>query len=48
MLDNNLGHGFQLVLNLLNQKSLPVVKDAGEKGYGIHCPHAFTVWTFNR
>lgn len=35
MLDNNLGHGFQLVLNLLNQKSLPVVKDAGEKGYGI-------------
>lgn len=35
MLQNNMGSGFQLVLNLLNQKALPVLKVAGEKGYGI-------------
>ena len=35
MLQNNMGSGFQLVLNLLNQKALPVLKAAGEKGYGI-------------
>ncbi|HWC52826.1 MAG TPA: aldo/keto reductase [Chitinophagaceae bacterium] len=35
LLQNNLGSGFQLVLNLLNQKALPLLKTAGEKGYGI-------------
>jgi aryl-alcohol dehydrogenase-like predicted oxidoreductase len=35
LLQNNLGSGFQLVLNLLNQKALPLLKTAGAKGYGI-------------
>ncbi len=29
------GDGFQLVLNVLNQKALPVMKEAAAKGYGI-------------
>lgn len=29
------GNGFQLVLNLLNQKSLPILKTANSAGYGI-------------
>ena len=29
------GNGFQLVLNILNQKALPVMKEAAAKGYGI-------------
>jgi aryl-alcohol dehydrogenase-like predicted oxidoreductase len=29
------GHGFQLVLNLINQLSVPVMQNAAEKGYGI-------------
>lgn len=29
------GNGFQLVLNMLNQKALPVMKEAAAKGYGI-------------
>ncbi|MEP7256664.1 MAG: aldo/keto reductase [Ferruginibacter sp.] len=35
LLNNNCGNGFQLVLNLLNQKSLPLLKPAANKGYGI-------------
>ena len=35
LLQNNFGNGFQLVLNLLNQRSLSLLKTAGEKGYGI-------------
>jgi aryl-alcohol dehydrogenase-like predicted oxidoreductase len=35
LLQQNLGNGFQLVLNLLNQKALPLLKAAGEKGYGV-------------
>jgi len=35
LLQHNLGNGFQLVLNLLNQRSLPLLKAAREKGYGI-------------
>ncbi len=35
MLQNNKGSGFQLVLNLLNQKAQSLLKAAGEKGYGI-------------
>lgn len=33
--NRNLGNGFQLVLNLLNQRSLPILKWAEEKKYGI-------------
>ena len=29
------GNGFQLVLNVLNQKALPLMKEAAAKGYGI-------------
>lgn len=29
------GNGFQLVLNILNQKALPIIKNAAENGYGI-------------
>jgi aryl-alcohol dehydrogenase-like predicted oxidoreductase len=35
LLEQELGNGFQLVLNLLNQRSLPLLQKAGEKGYGI-------------
>jgi len=32
---NKIGNGFQLVLNLLNQKTLPLLKRSAENGYGI-------------
>lgn len=32
---HQIGHGFQVVLNLINQRSLPVVREAGKRGYGI-------------
>jgi aryl-alcohol dehydrogenase-like predicted oxidoreductase len=35
LLDKNYGNGFQLVLNLLNQKAIPLFKRSAEKGYGI-------------
>lgn len=35
LLQHNYGNGFQLVLNLLNQRSLPLLQQAGEKGVGI-------------
>jgi aryl-alcohol dehydrogenase-like predicted oxidoreductase len=35
LLEHELGNGFQLVLNLINQRSLPILKTAGEKGFGI-------------
>ena len=35
LIDNKLGNGFQLVLNILNQKALPLIKKANEQGYGI-------------
>lgn len=34
-LNNHLGHGFQLVFNLINQKALPIMEAAAAKGYGI-------------
>lgn len=34
-LKNNLGHGFQLVLNLINQRALRWMKEASANGYGI-------------
>lgn len=34
-IQKNLGHGFQLVLNILNQKALEIIEKAGQAGYGI-------------
>ena len=33
-LGHKIGNGFQLVLNLLNQKTLPLLKQSAENGYG--------------
>lgn len=35
LISNNLGNGFQLVLNIINQKAIPLMKAAAAKGYGI-------------
>ena len=35
LINNDFGHGFQLVLNLLNQKALALAKRAASKGFGI-------------
>lgn len=35
LINKNFGNGFQLVMNILNQKGLPLFKKANEKGYGI-------------
>ena len=35
LLNEHLGHGMQLVLNVLNQHALPIIKSAGKKGMGI-------------
>jgi aryl-alcohol dehydrogenase-like predicted oxidoreductase len=35
LMGNKSGYGFQLVLNLLNQKALPLAKQAAGQGYGI-------------
>ena len=35
LLEHHLGNGFQLVLNLLNQKALPLLQKAAEQGCGI-------------
>lgn len=35
LMNNNLANGFQLVLNIINQKALSLLKPALEKGYGI-------------
>lgn len=35
MMDKQLGNGFQLVLNILNQQTIPLIRAAQEKGYGI-------------
>jgi len=32
---NKIGSGFQLVLNLLNQKALPLLRSSAENGYGV-------------
>ena len=32
---HHIGHGFQLVLNIINQRALTLVRDAAEKGYGV-------------
>jgi aryl-alcohol dehydrogenase-like predicted oxidoreductase len=35
LIQQKIGNGFQLVLNILNQKALPLLKKANESGYGI-------------
>lgn len=35
LMNNNLGNGFQLALNIINQKALPLLQTASAKGYGI-------------
>jgi aryl-alcohol dehydrogenase-like predicted oxidoreductase len=35
LIQQKFGNGFQLVLNILNQKALPLLKKANDKGYGI-------------
>lgn len=34
-IQNKIGNGFQLVLNLINQRALPLMKPAAENGYGV-------------
>lgn len=34
-ISKKIGNGFQLVLNLLNQKALPLLKQSAENGYGV-------------
>jgi aryl-alcohol dehydrogenase-like predicted oxidoreductase len=34
-IQNKISNGFQLVLNLLNQKTLPLLKQSSENGYGV-------------
>jgi aryl-alcohol dehydrogenase-like predicted oxidoreductase len=35
MIENKIGHGFQLVLNMLNQRAVSLLEKANENGYGI-------------
>lgn len=35
LIEKNLADGFQLVLNIINQRSLRLIKATGKKGYGI-------------
>lgn len=35
LMERGLGHGFQLVLNVINQRALPILRKAAERGYGI-------------
>lgn len=35
LMERNAGNGFQLALNLLNQKALPLLRPAADKGYGV-------------
>ena len=35
MMEHALGHGFQLALNIINQRALPLVEKARARGYGI-------------
>jgi len=35
LMEKNMSSGFQLVLNLINQKALPLIKTAASKSYGI-------------
>ena len=52
LIERSLGHGFQLVLNVLNQRAVPLLRRAGAAGYGIivRMPLQFGLLTgkFNR
>ena len=52
MLSGHHGHGFQVVFNIINQKALPIIKQAAENGMGIiaRMPLQFGLLTgkFNR
>ncbi len=47
MMVEKLGNGFQLVLNMINQKALPIIKKAGKEGYGtiVRMPLQFGLLT---
>ena len=47
LLEHNLGSGFQLVFNVINQKAGPIMKAAGEKGFGVivRMPYQFGLLT---
>jgi aryl-alcohol dehydrogenase-like predicted oxidoreductase len=34
-MQNNIGYGFQLVLNIINQRALGLIETSSEKGYGL-------------
>lgn len=34
-MERKIGHGFQIVLNVINQRALPLIRKAGEAGYGV-------------
>jgi aryl-alcohol dehydrogenase-like predicted oxidoreductase len=33
--DNEIGEGFQIVLNVINQRALTLIEEAGKRGYGV-------------
>ena len=35
LIERNLADGFQLVLNIINQRSLKLIESAYQKGYGV-------------
>ncbi|MFN4285328.1 MAG: aldo/keto reductase [Lacibacter sp.] len=35
LMQQQLGHGFQLVLNIINQTALPLIAEAATRGYGV-------------
>jgi aryl-alcohol dehydrogenase-like predicted oxidoreductase len=35
MIENKIGNGFQLVLNILNQKAISILKKANDNGFGV-------------
>jgi aryl-alcohol dehydrogenase-like predicted oxidoreductase len=35
LLQHQLGNGFQLVLNIINQRALPILQKAAQQGYGV-------------
>ena len=52
LMEHDMGNGFQVVFNLINQRALEIIRTAGEKGFGIiaRMPLQFGLLTgkFNR
>ena len=44
LMKHHLGNGFQLVLNILNQKALPVIEKANINGYGVIARMPLQFW----